>query len=96
MTDVGLEVIQAAQRDGSWETRDAADALLIPEDLAHALAANPQAEANFNALAPSAQKHFLWWIRSAKRPHTRARRITETVRLTAKNLTLASREPHRS
>jgi uncharacterized protein YdeI (YjbR/CyaY-like superfamily) len=91
ITDAGRRVIEAAQRDGSWGSLDAVEDLRIPGDLAEALTANPEAEANFNAFAPSAQKVALWWIESAKRPATRARRISETARLAGKNLTVNSR-----
>jgi hypothetical protein len=37
----------------------------------------------------------LWWILSARRPATRAHRVSETVRLAAQNITVPRRgEPH--
>ncbi|HET7516825.1 MAG TPA: YdeI/OmpD-associated family protein [Actinomycetes bacterium] len=94
MTDAGQRVVEAAKRDGSWEALDAVDDLRVPDDLALALAGNPVAEANFQAFTASARKAALWWITSAKRPETRAKRVAETVRLAAGNLTVADR-PHR-
>jgi len=96
MTDAGMRVIDAARSDGSWDSLDAVEALQIPDDVARALAANPQAEASFTRLAPSARKQFLWWIQTAKRPETRAPRIAETVRLASQQLTLTSRPPKSS
>ena len=79
MTDAGMTVIAAAKRDGSWNALDEIDALTIPDDLGEALAADRVAEANFMAFSNSSKKMILFWIASAKRPETRARRIAETV-----------------
>jgi uncharacterized protein YdeI (YjbR/CyaY-like superfamily) len=86
MTPAGLAKIEAARQDGSWTAYDAIEQLAVPADLAEALAANPEAEAHFEAFPPSSKKNILWWIESAKRPETRAKRIEETVRLAAQNL----------
>lgn len=57
----------------------------MPDDLAAALAANPSAQAYFTAFPPSSKKAILWWIATARRAETRARRVAETVRLAAEN-----------
>ena len=79
MTPAGREVIEAAKADGSWYSLDDVEALLVPEDLATALAADPPAAANFDAFSASARKMILYWIAEAKRPETRAKRIGQTV-----------------
>ncbi|MFM7426231.1 MAG: YdeI/OmpD-associated family protein [Elainella sp.] len=79
MTEAGLAKIRAAQQDGSWTSLDAVEALLVPEDLAAALAANPLAEQYFMALGNTPKKLILTWINSAKRPTTRQQRIEKTV-----------------
>jgi uncharacterized protein YdeI (YjbR/CyaY-like superfamily) len=76
----GLAVIEAAKADGSWSVLDAVEAYQEPDDLRAALAAVPRARAGFDAFPPSARKQLLWWVESAKRPETRAKRIEETVR----------------
>jgi uncharacterized protein YdeI (YjbR/CyaY-like superfamily) len=86
MTPAGRALVEAAKRDGSWTKLDAVENLAVPSDLAEALAANSKAEQHFNAFSPSARRHILGWIASAKRPETRAKRIAETVRLAADNL----------
>lgn len=91
MTDAGRRVVDAAKRDGSWNALDAIEDLRVPDDLAQALAACPTAQANFSAFAPSTRKLTLWWIESARRPQTRARRVAETVQLAARNRTVAHR-----
>jgi len=78
MTGAGLARIEAAKQDGSWTALDAAEDLLVPEDLRMALEADPAAAKGFAAFAPSRRKAILHWITSAKRPETRARRIAET------------------
>jgi uncharacterized protein YdeI (YjbR/CyaY-like superfamily) len=79
MAPAGLAVVEAAIADGSWYSLDDAEALVVPEDLRAALAAEPSAAENFSALAPSMRKQLLHWISQAKRPETRSRRIRETV-----------------
>jgi uncharacterized protein YdeI (YjbR/CyaY-like superfamily) len=91
MTDVGRRVIEAAKRDGSWNALDEIDSLVIPDDLAAALASNPVASANFERFSASIKRGFLWWIKSAKRPDTRLQRIADTVWLAERDI----REPRR-
>ena len=47
--------------------------------LEEALAANTDAAKHFVAFSESSKKNILWWIESAKRPETRAKRIAETL-----------------
>lgn len=85
MHPAGLAKIEAAKQDGSWNALDAAHALVVPPDLAAALAAHPPAADNFAAFPPSTRRAILEWIGSAKKPETRARRVSETARLAAEN-----------
>lgn len=78
MTPSGLAAVEAAQANGSWESLDEVDALVIPEDLATALASAGAGD-GFSALSPSQRKMALYWIGSAKRDATRAARIAKTV-----------------
>jgi len=57
--------------------------LEMPGDLAAALAANPAAQATYNAFPPSCQREYLEWVLEAKRPETRAKRIAEAVEMMA-------------
>jgi len=85
MAEAGLAAIEAAKADGSWTFLDSIEALLIPEDLAAALAANPVAQRRFEAFNDSTKKMILYHIKNTKRPATRAKRIEETVRLAEQN-----------
>ncbi|HEX9092388.1 MAG TPA: YdeI/OmpD-associated family protein [Coriobacteriia bacterium] len=79
MTPAGLAVVEAARAGGSWDLLDHVDDLTVPGDLADALAACPGAADAFGRLSASARRMALYWIASAKRPGTRARRVSATV-----------------
>lgn len=79
MTAAGLAVIEAARADGSWTMHDDADALIEPGDLAAALDARPGARVHWDIFSPSVRRSLLWWLTSAKRSETRARRVAEIV-----------------
>lgn len=85
MTEAGLRTVGAAKRNGSWEALDDVDAMILPDDLVAALATDERARLHFGAFTPSRRRMILYWIKSAKRAETRARRIAETVRLAADN-----------
>ena len=51
----------------------------VPDDLAAALAAAPDAARAFAELAPSHRKEHVRWITEAKREQTRADRIAKTI-----------------
>ena len=86
MTDAGMALIEQAKTDGTWTIYDEVEELIIPPDLATALDAKPQAKQHFTAFSDSSKKGILWWIKSAKRPATRQKRIDETVDLAAQNI----------
>ena len=79
MTPAGLAPIEAAKADGSWSSLDDVENLVVPEDLVAALDTNGDAACGFGAMSASQRKMALFWISSAKRPETRARRIAKTV-----------------
>lgn len=86
MTSAGLEKIEAAKQDGSWDSLDAIERLEIPPDLEAALAAYDAARQHFDAFPRSARRLILGWVASAKKPETRAKRIAETARLAQDNI----------
>lgn len=88
MTPAGLRVVEQAKRDGSWALLDSIEDLKIPPDLSAALAELPGAEENFTGFSASARRAALWWIATARRPETRARRIAETARRAAEGRTV--------
>jgi uncharacterized protein YdeI (YjbR/CyaY-like superfamily) len=85
MTAAGLRAVELAKTNGSWEALDDVEALIVPDDLAAALAGDPRARTNFEAFTPSVKRAILYWITSAKRAETRSRRIAQTVHEAADN-----------
>ncbi len=86
MTQAGTAKVEQAIQDGSWQKLDAVEALIVPDDLARALAAEVQAAENFDAFPRSAKRAILEWIGNARTPTTREKRILETAQLAAKNI----------
>jgi uncharacterized protein YdeI (YjbR/CyaY-like superfamily) len=79
MTDAGRRAVETAKANGWWTIMDVVEDLVEPEDLATALDASPAARAAWETFPPSARKQMLWWIVTAGRPTTRARRIATIV-----------------
>lgn len=76
----GLAKIEEAKRDGSWDSYAVAESLELPPDLRKAFDAGPAgARSKWDAFSPSSRRAILWWVHSAKRPETRARRIALVV-----------------
>ena len=71
---------------------DEIENLVVPDDLSQAFNKNKRARENFSAFNASARKVILLWIKTAKRDETRLKRVSETVRLAAKNLKAAHPE----
>ncbi|MDJ0532417.1 MAG: YdeI/OmpD-associated family protein [Xenococcaceae cyanobacterium MO_207.B15] len=76
-----LELIEQNLRNAL----DEVEALIIPDDLQRSLNQNPTASKNFEAFSNSTKKGILFWISSAKRPQTRAKRIQKTIDYTTDN-----------
>ena len=85
MAGPGLAKVHAAQADGSWSLLDAVEALVLPDDLAQALAAVPAAAEHWHAFPRSAKRGILEWITLAKTAATRSKRVDETARLAGLN-----------
>lgn len=88
MAPAGLAVVEAAKADGSWSALDEVEALVVPTDLAAALAADPAAARGFDTRTASQRRLALYWIATAKRQETRSRRVSEVVRAAAEGRSL--------
>jgi uncharacterized protein YdeI (YjbR/CyaY-like superfamily) len=84
MAPAGRKVIERAKADGSWQLLDGVEDLTVPDDLAAAFTANPGSADHWEAFPKSVKRTILEWIVQAKRPETRARRVTETATLAAR------------
>ena len=89
MIAAGIEKIEMAKKDGSWESLDKiyapVDLLHIPEDLAKLFSKNKKAKINFENFPPFTKRQFLYWINSAKREETRKARIKQAILMCAAN-----------
>jgi uncharacterized protein YdeI (YjbR/CyaY-like superfamily) len=79
LTDAGRRAVELAQANGWWTILDPVEDLVVPDDLADALDATPTAREHWDGFAPSTRKQLLWWVVSAVKPDTRARRIARIV-----------------
>ena len=84
MAPPGLAKVEAAKRTGSCDILNDVERIgrgaEIPADLLEALAKDGRARQVFEKRPPSEKKLWGYWILSAKRPETRARRVAETVK----------------
>ena len=83
MTPAGVAAVDAAKADGSWTSLDDVEALVVPEDLADALARDPEAAMGWDAAPAGQRKIALYRLNSGKRAETRARRVSAIVRAAA-------------
>ena len=81
----GRAKIQIAKGNGSWESLDQVESLIMPADLEKAFVTYPMAFTNYQAFSPSYRKSYLYWLNQAKREVTRQSRIEAIIALCAKN-----------
>jgi uncharacterized protein YdeI (YjbR/CyaY-like superfamily) len=84
MQPAGLSAVEAATADGRWDAAYASPSTAtVPDDLQRALETNPAARAFFETLDRQNRYAILYRIQDAKKPETRAQRITKFVALLA-------------
>ena len=82
MRPTGLAAVDAARADGRWDRAYAGSATItVPDDLAAALAAEPAAQKEFEALDGANRYAVLWRVHTAASDATRAKRIASLVQL---------------
>lgn len=85
----GVAAVDAAKADGRWERAYAGQATMeVPADLQAALDGEPSAASFFATLRGANRYAVLYRIQDAKRPETRARRISTFVAMLARGETL--------
>ena len=79
MEAAGASAVAVAKETGMWTLMDEVEDLVVPADLAAAFDRHPGSREHWESWSPSAQKMILAWIVMAKRPETRAVRVTTTA-----------------
>ncbi len=96
MQPAGLAEVERAKADGRWERAyDSPTTATVPDDLRAALDANPAAAKLFEELDATNRYAILHRLHDAKRPETRARRITKFVEMLARGETIHPRRAAR-
>jgi uncharacterized protein YdeI (YjbR/CyaY-like superfamily) len=90
ITDAGRVAVEMARANGSWGSLDAIDALIVPDDLAAALAARPGARELFDASSASVRRSALAWAYQAKRPETRAAHVEQIAAVAGRGEPISS------
>jgi uncharacterized protein YdeI (YjbR/CyaY-like superfamily) len=85
MQPAGLRAVEVAKANGMYTFLDDVEALVVPEDLATALAGHRD---TFDGFSPGRRKQALYWVKSAKRPATRADRIAQIAAAAAEGRSL--------
>ena len=81
----GLAEVERARADGRWDRAYRGSASIeVPDDLRHALAASPRAQAMWDVLTRTNRYAVLYRVHEAKRADTRARRVRHYVEMLAR------------
>ncbi|MCA9916072.1 MAG: YdeI/OmpD-associated family protein [Anaerolineae bacterium] len=84
MHEAGMREVELAQQDGRWEAAyESQSKITVPDDLQAALDANPAAKDFFATLNSVNRYAVLYRVTTARKPETRARRITQFVEMLA-------------
>lgn len=75
MAPAGLAAVEAAKADGRWDAYPNAVEQPMPDELAAALAASPDAARHFATYGPGLRRELVNWVARAKRAETRQKRI---------------------
>jgi len=89
MTEAGMLEVDRAKADGRWDAAyQRASDKSLPDDLAAAIAANPEAAAFFEMLTSQNRFAIVFRTSNARRPETRARRIADFVAMLERHETV--------
>jgi uncharacterized protein YdeI (YjbR/CyaY-like superfamily) len=86
MHESGLRKIEIAKQNGSWESLDHVEDLIMPKDLEAAFQKNKTAFENYTSFSKTYKKSYLYWLNQAKREETRHARIIEIISLCEQNI----------
>ncbi len=89
MHPAGIAEMERAKADGRWDAAyGGSTEIEVPPELAAALAANPKAQAMFEALSSRNRYAILYRLRAAERADTRTRRVDQFVAMLARGQTI--------
>jgi uncharacterized protein YdeI (YjbR/CyaY-like superfamily) len=89
MRPAGVTQVERAKSDGRWDQAYASQrTTVVPDDLAAALAACPEAAEFFAGISSVNRFAIVYRIGTVKRPETRARKIAQYVQMLAEHKTL--------
>jgi uncharacterized protein YdeI (YjbR/CyaY-like superfamily) len=89
MHPAGIAEMERAKEDGRWQAAYGGSAEIeVPPELAAALAAEPKAQAMFDALSRQNRYAILYRLATARRADTRARRVEQFVAMLARGETI--------
>lgn len=83
MRPAGIAAVERAKQNGMWELLDKIEALILPSELEATFKVEPSAREFYASLSNSKKKGVLYWVISAKRPATKAKRIEEFLKFAA-------------
>lgn len=86
MQPAGQAALDTAHANGTWTLLDDVEDLVVPADLAAALAARTGAQAHWEAWPPSVRKLVLTQLVTAKKVETRTARIEKYADLAARDV----------
>ncbi len=82
----GLKAVDAARKDGRWDSAYASQkTVVVPRDLEAALRKSPKAKSFFTTLNSVNRYAILFRIQTAKKPETRERRISKFIAMLERN-----------
>ena len=96
MTPAGLAEVERARADGRWDAAYASQSrAAVPEDLAAALDASPEAKAFFQTLSSANRYAILYRTHGAKKPETRKARIGKFIAMLERGETIHPQKPRK-
>ncbi len=88
MTDAGRNAVELSKKNGLWDFMDDVDKLIKPKDFIEYLKSHPQAIEHFDGFGKASKRFMLRYIKIAKTPATRAKRIAQITALAQQNMKL--------
>ncbi len=79
MMPPGMERIENAKKNGTWEKLDHIESFTVPPELEKAFAANKKAKKFFETLGKTNKKYILYYVSGVKSEEKKAKRIEEII-----------------